>query len=252
MYFKTWQDYQLFANKVRFGSRYIFDDKMEHFLNVVSNTSKEKKKYIEKGACLWRAQKGSNSATYTTNTNEEIGVKAPFKADRMKPPFNHATEGRANPKGIPVLYLSDDKDTAMSEVRPWMGAIITVSRFRTKNKLSVIDCSTGTYKRKLHFENPSPEIREKEVWASINAAFSKPVDKSDNIAEYAPTQILAELFRENGFDGIAYKSSLNKSLNIVLFDLENAKAEKGILCELKCLQFEFEEHASPYNSIRYK
>lgn len=41
----------------------------------------------------------------------------------MKPLSNSASEGRANPKGIPYLYVATDKETAMSEVRPSLGAI---------------------------------------------------------------------------------------------------------------------------------
>ena len=50
-----------------------------------------------------------------------------FAPNRMKPLVNKAIEGRINPKGIPYLYLSTKKETAMSEVRPWIGAAIALS-----------------------------------------------------------------------------------------------------------------------------
>ncbi|MEX6396516.1 RES family NAD+ phosphorylase [Providencia hangzhouensis] len=48
--------------------------------------------------------------------------------------------------------------------------------------------------------------KEKAVWTDIDNAFSTPVTRSDDKANYAPTQILAELFRSAGYDAIAYKS----------------------------------------------
>ena len=45
---------------------------------------------------------------------------------------------------------------------------------------------------------------------------------SDDRADYAATQIVAELFRQNGFDGIAYRSSSGPGHNIALFDLNAA------------------------------
>lgn len=84
MYFNSWQDYQAFARQVRFKRRYIFDDKIDHFLNVVSQTSERRRKYIKEGTYLWRAQKGSIMEPFKTNTNEEIDFKCPYPCERMK------------------------------------------------------------------------------------------------------------------------------------------------------------------------
>ena len=52
----------------------------------------------------------------------------------------------------------------------------------------------------------SPEVKEKAVWVEIDCAFSHPTTLSDDAADYVPTQILAELFRDTGYDGIVYRS----------------------------------------------
>jgi len=249
MHFETWNDYQSFSNSVRSKRRYIFDKQTDQFLKVVAHTSEKRKKFIKKGSQLWRAQKGHNLTSYRTNTNDEISVECPFPAERMKPQKFRAREGRANPKGIPFLYLSDDKETAMSEVRPWLGAVISVALFRINRKISVIDCTSDT--PKIFLENPLPEEREQIVWGYINEAFSIPVENDNDRSEYVPTQILAELFRDSGFDGIAYKSLFGKGLNIALFNLDDAIAEKCFLFKAKSLKFEFEDNVSPYNSVTY-
>jgi hypothetical protein len=64
---------------------------------------------------------------------------------------------------------------------------------------------------------------EKCIWSWIDRAFSKPVDPSDDNADYVPTQILAELFRSAGYDGIIYNSLFAGGKNVALFDLNSAE-----------------------------
>ncbi|MBD9455904.1 RES family NAD+ phosphorylase [Rhizobium sp. RHZ02] len=57
-------------------------------------------------------------------------------------------------------------------------------------------------------------------------AFSTPADRSDDAAEYAPTQILAELFRSLGYDGVAYKSAFGEEGdNIAIFNIDDFEVE---------------------------
>jgi hypothetical protein len=76
----------------------------------------------------------------------------------------------------------------MSEVRPWLGAVISLGIFKVTKKLSVVDCSANiSGVKQLYLENPQPEIREKTVWRDINQAFSKPVGNNEDRSEYVPT-----------------------------------------------------------------
>src|SRR3546814_9987253 len=54
--------------------------------------------------------------------------------ERMRPLADRATEGRANPKGIPMLYLCSSKDAAMSEVRPWLGSMVSLGHFEIRSE----------------------------------------------------------------------------------------------------------------------
>jgi hypothetical protein len=189
---------------------------------------------------LWRAQIGYE---------EPMGKDEdplPLSAQRMKPIPNKATEGRANPKGIPYLYLATDKETAMAEVRPWKGSIISVGQFKTTRDLLVIDSSKHSERFTVYFKEPSPEKRELAVWDCIDNAFSRPVNASDNLADYAPTQIIAELFKSNGADGIIYRSSLGEGLNLVLFDLTLAEIVDCSVYILDKLSFKFRQFGNLY------
>jgi hypothetical protein len=164
----------------------------------------------------------------------------------MKPCQGTASEGRANPKGIPYLYLSEGKNTAMAEVRPWVGSLISVGQFETLRDLVLINCSSEHPKVMFYIEEPDPLKREQAVWYDINRAFSRPVNPSDSLADYAPTQIIAELFKNNGFDGIVYNSSLGEDLNVVLFDLDSVRGICRYLYETKTVKFKFDPSKSPY------
>ena len=138
-----------------------------------------------------------------------------FHQQRMKPRLDHAPEGRANPKGIPCLYLATKKETAMSEVRPWIGSYVSVGQFETVRRLTVIDCSHNHGDPLFHLffgrEKPlTAEDIEKTVWSNIDSAFAEPIARDDDIAAYAGTQIITELIKSMGYDGVAYRSKFGK------------------------------------------
>jgi len=245
--FKSWRDYWNFSHIVKQKNRYIYGESIEKFLEVVVATSKSREVGIKKGAKLWRAQRGCAKRVVADHeTGGEYEENCPYPPERMKPIKGEASEGRVNPRGIPCLYLSKDRDTALSEVRPWLGALISVGQFKVLRNLKVIDCSKDLRNPCFYLNEPPPADREKCVWSDINQAFSEPVNPHDPVAEYVPTQIIAEVFKTKGFDGIVYKSSYGEGLNIVLFDLDVAKMLKCSPYELKELKFNFSKCGNPY------
>lgn len=130
-----------------------------------------------------------------TAKGEEIfidDVECAVNKLRMMPLRGRASDRRVNPRGIPCLCMATSKDTAISEVRPAIGAYVTVAVMKCLRELRLIDCSVLTKKQFIYLKEPDrPEIEE-AVWSDIDRAFSAPVDSPDDAAEYAPTQILAE------------------------------------------------------------
>ena len=55
------------------------------------------------------------------------------------PPCEFATHGRANPAGIPYLYLASDQTTAVSELRPHTGDGACVADFEMEHELNLVD-----------------------------------------------------------------------------------------------------------------
>lgn len=203
---------------------------------------------MEEGNGVWRAQKGHGWRTVNRSETRELSddqvensvtyqEPIPHSKDRMKPMEGKASEGRANPKGIPYLYVAENKRTAVTEVRPWVGAWVTVSVLRTTRDLYLVDCSQGGYNIRL--DEPPPEEWDEIVWQEVDRAFSRPVTREDDTASYAPTQIIADLFKREGYDGILYQSSLTEGRNVVLFDLDAAEVDRSELISVNSVSVDF-------------
>src|ERR1700722_2775910 len=112
--FESWKSYGEFACFVRRTARHLMDAKNQRFLDAVIQTSASRKGVIEKDAVLWRAQLGNDwrPERMCGDNGQEILLDAahPFSPERMMPRPDRANEGRVNPKGIPCLYLSTDRD----------------------------------------------------------------------------------------------------------------------------------------------
>lgn len=226
--FASWTSYGDFARRVRHKRRYVWDDHVKAFIATVLATLRGRDHSLLKGALLLRAQRGIDYCTFREDEPEQ---PSGYNAARMKPRPNQAMEGRANAAGVSVLYLGTTLQTVISEVRPWVGSEISVAQFRLKRELRALDLSRGHGQSAAMFlldhivneTSLSVEDKEKAVWIDIDNAFSKPVTKSDDTADYVPTQILAEVFANEGYDAIIYKSQFGeKGYNIVLFNPDDA------------------------------
>lgn len=229
-----WNSFLFFRRKKKQEERYFHDKETQEFFATLLTTAKERIETIPKGQQYWRAQLGCGDDPCCDFDGRLVGYNAvPYSYKRMKPESEKGSEGRINPKGIPCLYLSTDEKTAISEVRPWVGSYVTVAQFETLKDIRVIDCSrseinpmaeTASDLDKLwKLKQPTPKKAIKTIWRWIDLAFSEPVDSEDNTADYVPTQIIAELFKTNWFDGIKYKSLFNNGKNLALFDVSSAE-----------------------------
>ncbi|MCA0367938.1 MAG: RES family NAD+ phosphorylase [Proteobacteria bacterium] len=245
--FATWRGYWNFQRSVSRELRYVRTSETEAFLAAVLETSASRRVTIPAGQLYWRAQLGHAWRPMGSDHDEEIPCAYP--ADRMKPLPGRAWDGRANPRGIPCLYMASSMETAMSEVRPWIGSLVSVGQFRTQRELTVVDCSRHHTGVPFHFEEPEPEARANAVWRHIDRAFAEPMTRSDDQADYTATQILAELFKHAGLDGVVYRSNFGSDgFNIALFDPDVAELVNCGLYKTKAMQPEFEE-ADPFYTV---
>jgi hypothetical protein len=150
-----------------------------------------------------------------------------YEIDKMgAPPKRAASHGRANPAGIPYLYLGSRAETATAEIRPHTGEIACVANF-TIPKIRAVDLRDP---RKL----VSPFILEDAsaigqlradlpFLERLGEELTRPVLPSGAAVDYIPSQYLCEFIKKSGFDGVVYRSSVSDGINLALFDPDKAK-----------------------------
>ncbi|WP_316979505.1 RES family NAD+ phosphorylase [Shumkonia mesophila] len=259
--FASWQSYEKFARRVRHVRRYVWDAEVRAFLDTVLATLRDRDVIIQKDAILCRAQRGIDYDPVVEDGVEVGEEPHGFGTARMKPITNRAREGRVNPAGIPVLYLASNEKTAISEVRPWVGSEISVAQFKILRDLRAVNLSFGhgqmalgqmTFAHLLGEEAPDAETKEKAVWIDIDSAFSRPITLFDDSAEYVPTQILAELFMDAGYDAIVYRSQFGeKGYNIALFNVDDAEAINCAPYRVTGIDVNFEEMGNRWFSTKH-
>lgn len=154
--------------------------------------------------------------------------------DMGAPPRHKAGHGRANPAGIPYLYLGSTQATAVAELRPHTGERACVAQFDLsdadnlkladlrdpRSLISPLSDGDETLIIELRADLPLLERLGEEL--------TRPVQPSGVAYEYVPTQYLCEYIKKKGFDGVLYKSSVSSDdgVNIALFHPTVATAIK--------------------------
>ena len=143
------------------------------------------------------------------------------------PPAKYASAGRANPIGIPYLYLSDNEETILYEVRASYLDEISVATF-TKNEeyQNEIIISDFTEIPTLYHPNGvNRKIKSTLLKQLISRDSSKPMRRYDSELDYIPTQFICEFIKTfTNVQGIKFRSSLhNVGSNLVLFNQDTMK-----------------------------
>lgn len=143
------------------------------------------------------------------------------------PPKRLATHGRANPPGIPYLYLGSLAETAAAEVRPHTGEVACVADFTIAHPLNAVDLRNP---RKL----VSPflladagaigQLRADIPFLErLGEELTRPVLPQGAAIDYIPSQYLCEFIKKCGYDGVVYRSSVSDGMNLALFDPNKAE-----------------------------
>lgn len=150
-----------------------------------------------------------------------------FPIDEMGAPPNHlAPQGRANPAGIPYLYLASTPDSAVAEVRPHTGEFATVGHFSLNSELKVIDLRNPRSTVSPFILSDEDEIallREDIGYlVKLGQELTRPVLPNAAAIDYIPSQFLCEFIKKCGYHGVLYESSVGEGINFSLFNPENA------------------------------
>ena len=149
-----------------------------------------------------------------------------YEPDEMGAPSKRAaSHGRANPAGIPYLYLGSTAETAVAEVRPHPGEIVCVAEFQTKSELQLVDLRNPRLLISpflLSDESALAQLRSGDIkfLEILGQDLAVPVIPTTAAIDYTASQYLCEFIKKCGYQGVIYNSSVSKGINLALFDLD--------------------------------
>jgi len=221
-----------------FSYAILEDASVEHFIpaSVEEDIGMLAKEYGQK--TLYRARLGFSQ--------DSVGSKVPYQdAEIGAPPADRAKPGRANKRCEVVLYVAEEFKTAVAEVRPARGLLVSVGEFVIERPIRILDL--------LH---EPPEIdpftnEEFEYWIGFwglmqefARSLSKPLERDDQPEiDYRPSQWLTKWFRDRGFCGMRYPSALHADgVNLVLFSPDQAGFRRSSLVRVDQVEWEYSKY----------
>lgn len=150
------------------------------------------------------------------------------------PPKEISTAGRANPVGIPYLYLSDNEETILYEIRASYLDEISVATFSKKEEITeeIIISDFTEIPTLYHPNGVNKRIKSTLLKQLISRDLSKPMRRYDSEIDYIPTQFICEFIKVfTDVQGIKFRSSLhNTGNNLVIFnqDIMNCNTIKKV------------------------
>lgn len=165
----------------------------------------------------------------------------PYQGDRLGvPPPPSARAGRLNRAGVAFLYAATDIGTAVAEVRPHPGHLVSVGWFETAKalRLACLDADIAL------FSANEQELDLFHFLHSTSKAMSMPVPPGEDKA-YTVTQLVADCLRKVDFDGVLFKSSVGVGDNVCLFDPATCRYVEGSAQVLNVKRLAYEHEDAP-------
>ena len=193
-------------------------------LELIEDFSTNPETLILKGCQLYRARIiKSGSSIKVENGFYGFGSKDSFIPDKKK-----TRDMRANYRYIPYLYCATSRYIALAEVRPRLGAKVSIATILVNEDIRLLDFTNKNMPTKM-------TQTKVNLFNDISLLFSKPIAEDDDISDYIPTQFIAEYAKNLGYDGIAFKSSvvpeINKThpeqFNVVVFNHKKCEPIKS-------------------------
>lgn len=208
-----------FERELKEKNHYLVEEKVKVLLEPLANKIENK---FSIGSSFYRARIGFEKRyadTMNPGFDKLTYYYEPYREGMIQaPPPPKASAGRLNRQGISYLYLSSDISTAVSEVRPHPGHLVSVGKFILSREVRIADLRNINLRKFCTDE----KIEKFVLLNSIGRKFSLPITPEER-DQYLITQLFADTFRLLGFDGISFKSSVSDGYNVVLFDANVCK-----------------------------
>ena len=132
-------------------------------------------------------------------------------------------EGRLNPRGIGILYVTNSPEVAIKEIRATFNDKVVVAKGNLTRKIDVIDLSNIINLSPFNMLGtsiaPIYQLNKLDL-QKIVEDLEQSVQGKRRRLEYIPTQFISSLIQTQ-FDGIKYRSTMvkdSKEYNLALFN----------------------------------
>lgn len=187
------------------------------------------------GTKFYRARLGVESRLKSSSLFKKEIKYIPHTGTKIgAPPIEHATEGRLNRQRVSILYLASDTETAIAELRPHPGHLISLGQFRAKKPIKYANLAKHDIREFL-----SDDLLDSlNHILSVSKVLNLPV-QPENKSLYMATQLFADGIRKAGFEGVSFKSSLGHGMNFTSFYPEHFEyiPNSGIVHKIKSLSY---------------
>lgn len=178
--------------------------------------------HIGESSAFYRTRIGAHLYLGTFDSSEPLAYKPYCGNELGAPPASTASAGRLNRGGVSFLYLASDRETAAAEVRPHPSHILSIGEFRPKRPLRV-----AAFDAKLvEFATNESDLSLFDFLYSADKQMSLPVLPEDR-DRYLITQLIADVIRQAGFDGVKFRSSVGPGHNLCVFDPTSMEYVEG-------------------------
>ena len=218
-----------FEEEIKYRNRFIIKHEAIELFNKIIKDFTE---VMQKGTTLYRGRvnKGMDKQPYS---DEDLGMPNPNKK---------LTLGRINPYGINYMYLAQDIDTVIAELRPNRDSLITIGEYELLKDITVVKLSNFT----VHSERDVCNLA-----LLLGIKFSLPIDKNNDAIDYLPTQYFSELCKNSAderIDGIEFLSSVmgngtKQHYNVTLFDDKNTVCRNKYVHRVSSIEYQHERYS---------
>lgn len=199
----------------------------------------------------WAAPKFYSAGTkfYRGRISDKNGYSL---EDMGCPPLKNSKAGRVNAEGVECLYLANNIETTINEVRAGVADYVTIATFELQKDIIIADLKN--INKISPFSIPDANFLvnyaiNKEHLSKINEEMSKVVRLSDTKLDYVPTQYICDFIKtleRDGssnevvrFAGVEYDSTLSSNgYNIAIFDPTLFKATNIEIRQINSLKYE--------------
>lgn len=168
-----------------------------------------------------------------------------LRLDKLgKPPLHLTTPGRANPVGIPYLYVSESEETTLYETRVALHESLTIGRFVAKETISLVSLRNIDRLGPIDIIDRGFTLEEfisyRPYLIKLEQELSSPVRKQDVHLDYLPTQFLCEFIKSLGFDAVEYKSAMNiNGYNLAIFNDQKLACKGAKFVYVKDIKYSY-------------